>query len=251
MRPHDCARHRKAKPGAAGFKIARRIQPAERRKRVFEKGFRNSRPLVIDADQNKILSLLQRHPSQPAIFDRVFHQISDRAAQRRGAAFKHDPARHFSQGDIRAGVLNIVADPRQKRAKIDGFARLGRGILADEGQGRGDHMLHVIQITVHFGTQLVVLDKFGAQPQTGDRGAQIMGNRRQHLGAVLDKIADAGLDHVECVRGAPNHQRPGLGDRGRAHIGAKFLGGVRQLGDGPGHAAHDHRRNGHHRNQHH
>ena len=85
---------------------------------------------------------------------------------------------------------------------------------------------------------LLVLDELGAQAQGRDRRAQIVRDRRQHAGAVLDEALQAGMHAVEGAGRLAHVGRPALGHRRHRLAAAEPLGGGRELRHRPGQAAH-------------
>ncbi len=103
--------------------------------------------------------------------------------------------------------------------------RLFGRIVAREGKGRFDHALHVVEVGQHLVALLLVLDELGAQPQAGDRRAQVVRDGRQHLRAVLDEAANALLHLVEGARGPAHLHRSRLAQRWRIDVHAQALRG--------------------------
>ena len=84
---------------------------------------------------------------------------------------------------------------------------------------------------------VIVLDEFGPQPQTGDRGAQIVADCRQHLSSIVDEAADAAAHRVEGAGHGHHLLRPVPGQRHEVHARAEGIGGLGEFrqrsGQGP------------------
>ena len=72
----------------------------------------------------------------------------------------------------------------------------------------------------------VVLDEFGAQPHPGDRRAQVVADRGQHPGAVVDQGRDPFPHPVERLGDGADFFRPALGQRRRGAVQAETFGGL-------------------------
>ena len=127
----------------------------------------------------------------------------------------------------------------QKGKQVDILARLPGRIVTGEAQGRGDHILHLLEIDEHFALLFLVLDKLGAQAQARNRCAQVVGYGRDHLRAVLDEAADAVLHLVEGADGVAHLPGPGFGEGRGVHVQPQAFGGARKAGEGGAHARDD------------
>ena len=76
---------------------------------------------------------------------------------------------------------------------------------------------------------MIVLDELGAQAQPGDRGAQVVADRRQHLRAVVDRAAHPSAHPVQSAR--HREHLPGTGFRQRDVVVAGAEG-LRRAGRG-------------------
>ena len=75
----------------------------------------------------------------------------------------------------------------------------------------------------------LVLDEFGAKAHSCDRRAQIVADRGEHFGAVVDQAGDALAHAIERARDRADFLRPAFGQRRGAAVEAETLGG---LGEG-------------------
>ncbi len=135
----------------------------------------------------------------------------------------------------------------QPSCNIDLYRRLVGGIVTGERHGRLDHRFHFIEIVEHFGALFVIIDKLRSQAHAGNWRAQIVGDRGQHLGAVLNKALQADLHGVEGARSAAHFAGAGLGQRRGVEFDPQAFGCGGEQGHRPGGAAH--RVDGRHRNE--
>ena len=94
-------------------------------------------------------------------------------------------------GDVQAEVAQILAQTLDQGGEIDRAGILAARLLAGKGERRLGHALHLVQRLQDLGARLVVVDELGAQAQRGHRRAQIVRDRREHAGAVLDEALQA------------------------------------------------------------
>ena len=172
-----------------------------------------------------------------AVFHRVVEQIGERAFERAGLAFM-DRRRRRLHGHRHSGVGHVVDDAGEQRGDVDLAARLGVHLVAGESQRRADHVVHLADGREHLVALLGVGDLLRAQPQQRQRRAQIVRQRRQHLGAALDQPAQPLLHAVEGARGALHFGGAGLGQGRRRHVAAEAVGGAGQQAERRGDAPH-------------
>ena len=200
---HDRAGDGEPQADAAGLRRAR-TPPAARtartRARTGPPGCRGRRPRSRSAALG---------PAAPGGHGRARHSA------RRSRAGCAAPGAAPPAGRRRAvllGPANSIAAPRSARsaavlstsaARSTTRVASRRGLLAGEGQRRLDHVLHLVERRQDPGPGLLVVDELGAQAQRGDRRAQIVADRRQHPGAVVDEAAQPRLHPVER-----RHRRP-------------------------------------------
>ena len=62
-----------------------------------------------------------------------------------------------------------------------------KGVSGHGIQGCRDHRFHLLKVLKHLLALLLIWHGIRPQPETGYRRPKIVGNRRQHLGSILDE----------------------------------------------------------------
>ena len=186
-------------------------------------------PLILDGEDDESALSLQGHLGAAAIFDGVVDQVGDRPAQCRRPAGDGDAA-DPGIGHRGPGVRGVLADTLGEGVEVDEGARLTLGVVAGEGEDRVEHRAHRVDLAGHFLSLLRALADLEAQFQTGQRGAQIMRDRGQHLHAVVVEAAQALLHPVEGIDRDLQLARPLRRQQRRVAAGAELLDGACQLG---------------------
>ena len=159
--------------------------------------------------------------------DRVLDQIGDAAMQIVGPHRRHGMFRAVI-GDLVSHVGELIGDQLQRGRDIDQRHGFELAVVAQEGEHGFQHRAHLVEIAQHAAAMHVVLDEFGAQPHPGDRRAQIVADRGQHLGAVVDQGGDALPHPVERLGHRADFFRAAFGQRRGGAVQAEILGGLRE-----------------------
>ena len=106
-------------------------------------------------------------------------------------------------------------------------------VLADEGKRVLGHPLHLVECGEDPGLGRHVLDELGMQPQTRDRGAQVVRDRRQHGRSTAHIAVEACAHEIERAHRLAGLDRPGLGQVLHRLAAAELPGGVRETAHGP------------------
>ena len=96
------------------------------------------------------------------------------------------------------GAAGAGGDVSQDGGQVHGLGLLGT-LAAGEGQVAADHAVHLGHVGGHVGDILVDVRRQEGQSEaeTGERGAEVVGDAGQHLGALRQEAGDAGLHAVE------------------------------------------------------
>jgi hypothetical protein len=169
------------------------------------------------------IDLGQRQIGAAGIFDCIGDQIGDqRLDPRRIAVEHHRFARR--ERDVLAAVGEIVDHGLGQRAQIERAPhRLLAGVAHIGERGR-DQSLHVADVALARTAQIVgcLLEP---QPEPHQRGAQIVRNRADHGGAIVDIAVEPRLHRVERGRGFGDLSRPFQLERRGTRIAPQPLGG--------------------------
>ena len=129
-------------------------------------------------------------------------------------------------GDLASDVAELVGDELQRAGDVDQRHGLEPAVVAQERQHRFQHRAHLVEIAEHAAAMGFVLDEFGAQAHPRDRRAQIVADRGEHLGAVVDQPGDALAHAVERARDRADFLRAAFGQRRGGAVEAEALGGL-------------------------
>ncbi|MCY1440613.1 hypothetical protein D9M71_568970 [compost metagenome] len=94
-------------------------------------------------------------------------------------------------------VAKIVDDRLQQFRKVECRALLPVAFIPEKTQRRVDHRLHFLDVADHFALLFQVFHEFAAQAHPRQGRAQVVGDRREHLCALAEKVADLCLHGVE------------------------------------------------------
>ena len=230
MAAHDAADDGQAQAGSAGLAAAGFLQAVERREDPLPAAGRDAGTAIGDLDDELVGPFRQGDRGLATIGDGVVDQVGEGPAQGHRPADQGQAVRP-GIGDRLAGIGKVVAQALQQRGDVDLGALFRRRIVAGEGQGGIQHRRHLIQIGQRLGLLLRIIDVVGAQAQPGQRGAQIMGDRRQHQGPVGDQTAQPVLHAVEGMGRLAQLSGPLLRQRRRLHIDAQPVGGGGEAAD--------------------
>ena len=136
-------------------------------------------------------------------------------------------------GDAASHIGELVADRLQAGCHID-KGGIGAGLtVAQERQDAFGHPPHLIEVEQHLAAQFIVGDEFAAQPQAGDRRAQIVAHGRQHAGAVVDQSADSVAHPIERLGDGAHFLRSALRQGGHVAVQAEAFGRRGESGQRP------------------
>ena len=237
MRAQDVARDGQPQPGAAGLAVPAALEAPEGGEDILELRLRDARPVILDREaHHPALRRGEPQPRRAAIGERIADKVRQRALERDGARAQHQPFRPVigdGLGQFGARIRRLVHDGAAQRREVDGRSRFRRRVVAREGEGGGDHLLHLVEVGEHLPPLLVVVHELGAQPQPRDGRAQVVADRGQHLRAVRHEAADA-LGHlVEGARGDGDLRGPLFGQRGGIHVAPQPVRGLGQQAHRP------------------
>ncbi len=97
-------------------------------------------------------------------------------------------------------VGELIGDQLQRAGDVGERHGFEPAIVAQEGEHRLQHRSHLVEVAQHPAAVSLILDEFGTQAHPGDRRAQVVADRRQHLGAVVDQRGDALPHPVQRLR---------------------------------------------------
>jgi hypothetical protein len=204
-----------------------------------------ARAPVADLDHGLVALEMQGHAGAVAVLDGVVHEVGEHPLQAQDRDLDLGRVAGL-QGHVGAGDLGLVDHAFQQRAQVDPLAGAGLGVVAHEGQDRGDHRLHLVQVLADLAAQR---GRGALQPeaQAGQGRAQVVRDGADHRRAVGDVAAQPALHGVEGPGGAADLGGPvGDNDR-RGGVAAQLLGGGGEAGQGRGQAAgEDPAQRGHH-----
>src|SRR6185437_12324581 len=89
-------------------------------------------------------------------------------------------------------IGELIADEQQCGGDVDQRHRFELAIVAQEREHGFQHRAHLVEVAQHMAAVNLIGDEFGAQPKPRDRGAQIVADRGEHLGAVVDQRGAGG-----------------------------------------------------------
>ena len=229
-------------PDAAGFPVAARFQAAEGLEHRFQLRWRDARPLILHGEAEPLaLRRVRRGEAEPrraTVAQRVVHQVGDRALQRHRPSLRHhQPLRPRIGNALRrlrpARIRRLVEHGAAERREVERHRGLGGRLVAGEGEGRRDHRFHLVEVGQHPPPLLLVLQELGAEAEAGDRRAEVMADRRQHLRAVADEAADAPGHGVEGAGGGGDLRWSLLWQGRRVHVAPEPLRRLRQVAHRP------------------
>ena len=212
----DLARDRQAEPRAARVRIAGGIQPAEGLERQLHLSVWNARAIVFHRNLHDGPTILQRHTRNTAILDGIVDQVGERTLDGDGPAGEPRLGRP-AVGDRASGIRGIIAERFQDGRQVRHARLLLLGVAPQIGEGRSNHRLHFVEVSVDLALRLRILDETCPQAEPSDRRSQVVAHRRQRLGSVRDQPVDAVLHAVEGLGCASHLAGAILGNRlGRA-----------------------------------
>ncbi len=222
----DRARDRQAEAEAAGLRPGA-VAAHEGLQHRGLLALRNARSLVQHLDGDLVQSDLEAHRGAAAVLDGVLDQVGEGALQLIGGA-PHQ-GRTESLGPHRlADIREAVADGLDQGGEVDERQPLAGAPVADEREGGLHQGVHLVEVAQELRPEPLVLQKFGAQAQAGDRRAQVVADRRQHVGAVVDQALDPPAHPVEGAAHRQHLLGALLGQRREVHAGAE---GLRRTGE--------------------
>ena len=171
-----------------------------------------------------------------AIDDRIFDQVAQRAADLLGTD-EGDGAIAVDHVDRRSQLDEILHDGIGERGQVDLLRRLAAAAGAGEREDVVEHPVHFLDRLRHAGAFALILDRFGADPQRGERGAQIMADGTQHPVLLVQHRDDARAHGVEGGGELAHIARPAFFDRIGRTGPCELTGGAGQLLERAGEAA--------------
>ncbi len=137
-------------------------------------------------------------------------------------------------------IREIVADRLDHRREVHEAVavRIPSLAVAHEGERRFHEAVHLVEVAQGGGPRVLVLDEFGTKPQAGDRRAQVVADRGEHLRAVVDQPPHPGPHPVERPGHGQHLARTCLRQRDVVVAGAERLRGageaLQRRREGPG-----------------
>ena len=184
---------------------------------------------VVDLHHRLVGGSADPNAGLAAVLDRVFEQIVEQAAQGDGIAVDHHPI-SLVDANVKAGLLHLVGEAFEQGRQLQPGARRGGGGVAHEGQGAGDHRLHLGDVVGHLGANRL-RGGFHAKSQPGEGGAQVVGDGADHGHPVVHIAGEALLHVVERPRRDRDFGRS-VGRQGwRSRVATQAFGGRREQGD--------------------
>ncbi len=212
MLSRDGAGNRQAQSDAARTPVSRGFQTEEGCEYLFLHILRYARAIVFDDDIDGAGRVADLNLGMAAVARCIFREIANGAAQAIGPA-AIGRLRSFDIFHRQAEIGKVVADTADQCLQFDGPRFLGRGFAACEGNGGFRHALKLVDGRQHFLLDIGILDEFRPQPERGERCPEIMADRGQHPGAIVDEAMQAFLHPVERLGRAPDVIRPLFGQR--------------------------------------
>ena len=160
---------------------------------------------------------IDAHHAAAAVLGGVFREIAHGARDFARAAFAHHGSRRLG-ADVDAHVLQFAAERARDFGEID----VGARFFAGAGARERERLLGERSISSTEREQALALgfvfDQFGAQADRGDRRAQIVAERPEHLALAVELAAEPLGHGVERGGGAAHVVRAadGRGDIGLA-----------------------------------
>ncbi len=207
MLVHQGAGDGEPQPHAAGFGVAGLVEAHERLEYILQPGRIDAGPLIADPDHQLAVGALQRHLGAAGVLDGVADEVLQHPAQGVGAA-GIDLLALCQTGNRLTCVGIVVAQALQQADQVQLPGRLLLPLLPSEAEGGRQHLFHLLQGLLDPLLVLPLVQKFGAQPQAGDGGTQIVGDGRQHAGSVLHEAIEPGVHAVEGLDGFAHLGRP-------------------------------------------
>ncbi len=205
MRPGDRAGDGQAKTHSARVRAARRLDAIEWLERLLQIRFREPGAGIRHLDHGRIAIPEQPHPGPLAVPDRVVDQIGEQTLQSQAVGLQHQ---RLGRGDPHVGAQHagVVDGALQGGPQVDPLAGPDLARLLHEGQGRGQHLLHLNDIAPD---RLPHLGGKGLDLETdpGKRRAQIVRHGADRAGALLHVTAQPRLHLVEGLGRAPEFRR--------------------------------------------
>ena len=124
----------------------------------------------------------------------------------------------------------------QQFRQVEGGCLFQARIVPEELQCGVDHRLHFIDVAKQPLLLLLILDELTPQAHAGQGRAQVMGDGREHLRAVLDEVLQLGLHGVESEDRLTDFMGPDRLHRRRPEVDAKTPCALGKLLQGPGQA---------------
>src|SRR3954462_4164250 len=163
----------KAKPGAAGFAIARSLDAIKRQEYRLQMLVGNTGTAVRYGDRDAVRPLrIDGDFDILAEFQPIIDQVDHDAAQGLRVRENRHPA--FSGKAKRFSGVGIVADEAVDKGMQVGLAPLLAELVAPARQGKTllDQRLHLLQVALQLFPGVAVAEKISAQPHPRDRRLQ-------------------------------------------------------------------------------
>ena len=221
MQPRDAVddREPQARARCAVAARARRAGARERLLQALDVLGGNAAAAVGDVDDRRAVGMHRRHlDRRRAVRERVVDEVGDEARDRRGLEVQR---RQDAAGEPhRLARARVAVDARaDDRVEVGRLERRGR-ITAREVQELSDDPVHLVDVRDHAGAQRLVGEPhLDAEPQPGERRAQVVGDAGQQQRAVLLDPRQVARHRVEAAVDRGDLGRAGLGQR-RRHLAA-------------------------------
>jgi hypothetical protein len=189
---------------------------------------------ILDRQPDRVGTALKADLGDATIFHGVVDQVGQRPPKRYRTTGEAQSIR-LQVVDRLAHISNVIAERTHQGSEVHVLARLAGAVVPSEGQGLVEHGRHGVEIGDRLALLLGVVDQLGAQPQTGEYRAQIVGDGSEHARAVVDEALDALLHLIERPCRLEDLARPGLGHRRGIYIGAKSACGLGEATERHGH----------------
>src|SRR3954447_16312492 len=209
----------KAKPGAAGFAIARSLDAIKRQEYRLQMLVGNTGTAVRYGDRDAVRPLrIDGDFDVVAEFQPVIDQVDHDAAQGLRVRENRHPA--FSGKAKRFSGVGIVADQAVDKGMQVGLTALLADVVAPAGQRKTllDQRLHFLQVALQLFLGVAVTQEISAQPHARDRSLKTARYPRQDLDPFRSLPGNASLHGVERGGGARDFLRTILRQRLTAQI---------------------------------
>ena len=219
------------RPGAAGIALGLLVQADERLEHLLAKGLGDARAVIVDGDLDHLVLLLDRNADPLGIAAGIVDQIAQ-AAMEGGRPQWQDHRLVHGDVEVHPTALGALAHAFQDGLEVGRLDQLA-ALAAGEAQILLDQLGHLANVLTQSRQDRVVAfaQKLELELHAGQRSAQIVADRRQHLGALADMAQDAVAHQVEGVGGLADLQRTSGPEIADVAALAEAVGGAGELAD--------------------